>query len=253
LGKTPFELLYGRQPRYFGITASDKIASQDIQAWLNERTLILASVRQHLLRMQQRMKHQADKHRTERSFEVGTEVFLRLQPYLETSVAARANHKLAFKFFGPFCILERVGQVAYHLDLPSSSKVHPVFHVSQLKQCVSSGHQVSPVLPSADMVFQILVQVLQHRVRQRGKRMVPQGLVQWSGSSPEHATWEDLESLQQQFPFAPAWGQAGFQDGRIVSDPPVHHRNTERSRDNIDLENRPRRRKQASSWLTRVT
>jgi hypothetical protein len=139
LGKTPFELLYGRQPRYFGITASDKIASQDIQAWLNERTLILASVRQHLLRMQQRMKHQADKHRTERSFEVGTEVFLRLQPYLETSVAARANHKLAFKFFGPFYILEHVGQVAYRLDLPSSSKVHPIFHVSQLKQCVSSG------------------------------------------------------------------------------------------------------------------
>jgi hypothetical protein len=43
LGKSPFELLYGHQPRYFGITASGQIASADIAAWLRERTLVLAS------------------------------------------------------------------------------------------------------------------------------------------------------------------------------------------------------------------
>jgi hypothetical protein len=43
LGKSPFELLYGHQPRYFGITASDQIATADIEAWLRERTLVLAS------------------------------------------------------------------------------------------------------------------------------------------------------------------------------------------------------------------
>jgi hypothetical protein len=52
LGKSPFELLYGRQPRYFGITATSTIAPSDIQVWLRERELIIASVRQHLLRMQ---------------------------------------------------------------------------------------------------------------------------------------------------------------------------------------------------------
>lgn len=112
LGKSPFELLYGRQPRYFGITASDSIASGDVQEWLRDRALVIASVRHHLLRMQQRMKSQADKHRTERTLTVGTEVFLRLQPYLQSSVAKRANHKLPFKFFGPFKIVERIGQVA---------------------------------------------------------------------------------------------------------------------------------------------
>lgn len=141
LGKSPFELLYGRQPRYFGITASDKIASVDVQEWLQERQLVLDSVRQHLLRMQQRMKFQADKHRTERSFAVGDEVFLRLQPYIQSSVARRANHKLAFKFFGPFRVMERVGAVAYKLDLPPSSRVHPVFHVSQLKPCIETVHR----------------------------------------------------------------------------------------------------------------
>lgn len=68
LGKSPFEVIYGKQPRYFGITASSSIAPGDVQLWLDERKLMIASGQQHLLRMQQRMKHQADKKRSERSF-----------------------------------------------------------------------------------------------------------------------------------------------------------------------------------------
>jgi ribosomal protein L21E len=217
LGKSPFELLYGHQPRYFGITASEQIASADIAAWLRERTLILASAQQHLLRMQQRMKAQADKNRTERSFSVGDKVFLRLQPYIQQSIARRKNHKLSFKFFGPFHILERVGQVAYKLDLPSESKVHPVFHVSHLKPCIHPGTQVSPHLPSPADTYQVPLRVLQSRIRQRGTRTVAQDLVQWSHLPASDATWEDREALQQQFPRAPAWGQAGLQEGGIVN------------------------------------
>lgn len=95
LGKTPFQVIYGRKPRYFGITATDTVASGDIQEWLHERALVLDSVKQHLLRMQQRMKCQADKKRSERVFSVGDRIFLKLQPYLQSSVLRRANHKLA--------------------------------------------------------------------------------------------------------------------------------------------------------------
>jgi hypothetical protein len=130
LGKFPFELLYGRKPRYFGITASDQVASTNIEHCLAERELVMASARQHLLRMQQRMKFQADKNRRERVFAVGDKVFLRLQPYIQSSVVKRANHKLTFKFFGPYKVVERVGEVAYKLELPPSRRVHPVFHVS---------------------------------------------------------------------------------------------------------------------------
>jgi hypothetical protein len=70
------------------------------------------------------MKFQADKGKTERQFEVGDLVFLKLQPYIQSSLAPRANQKMAFKFFGPFKILQRIGQVAYKLDLPATSSVH---------------------------------------------------------------------------------------------------------------------------------
>lgn len=71
VGKSPFEVLYGHAPRYFGISPSDTIEQPDLQQWLEDRELINQSVRQHLLRTQQRMKAYADKKRTERVFFVG--------------------------------------------------------------------------------------------------------------------------------------------------------------------------------------
>jgi hypothetical protein len=94
------------------------------------------------------MKHQADKGRTERTFAVGDSVFLKLQPYIQSSVAPRAHHKLLFKYYGPYQVLERVGIVAYRLALPESSRIHPVIHVSQLKKVVGADVQVQQCLPS---------------------------------------------------------------------------------------------------------
>lgn len=94
---------------------------------------MLAAVRQHLLRAQQRMKSQADKKRSDRSFTVGDMIYLKLQPYVQSSLAPRSNQKLGFKYFGPFKISEKIGSVAYKQDLPPSSTIHPVFHVSLLR------------------------------------------------------------------------------------------------------------------------
>lgn len=74
-------------------------------------------------------------------------VFLKLQPYVQSSLACHSCNKLSFKFFGPFKIIQHVGTVAYKLELPSSASIHNVFHVSQLKLS-SGGQQVSPMLPS---------------------------------------------------------------------------------------------------------
>jgi hypothetical protein len=56
-------------------------------------------VHQRLLRARNRMKQQADKHRSDWEFAVGEFVYLKLQPYIQFSIAPRANHKLQFKYF----------------------------------------------------------------------------------------------------------------------------------------------------------
>ena len=63
LGKIPFEVLYGYPPRHFGIVPTDASTITDLQEWLDERSAMTQAIQQHLLRAQQRMKLQADKHR----------------------------------------------------------------------------------------------------------------------------------------------------------------------------------------------
>jgi hypothetical protein len=91
------------------------------------------------------MKSQADKKRTERHFEVWAMVYLRLQPYMQTSVATQG-----IRYYGPFQVIEKVGKVAYKLALPPYSKIHLVIHVSQLKKAVSNTVLVQDQLPEPD-------------------------------------------------------------------------------------------------------
>ena len=55
------------------------------------------------------------------------------------TVACRINPKVSPRYFGPFQILSRVGEVAYKLKLPESAKVHLVFHVSQVKKSMTAN------------------------------------------------------------------------------------------------------------------
>jgi len=216
LTKSPFEVLYGHEPRHLGIDKIESCAVDDLQEWLSNRKLMTQLMQQQLVRAQQRQKYQAGKNRTERTFAVGDSVFLKLQPYIQQSVMPRANYKLSFRYFGPFTILEKIGAVAYRLQLPRSSSIHPVFHVSLLKRAVGSNHQVSPTLPPNSNQFQIPQAILQRRTIKRGDVLVPQVLIHWSSWPQSMSTWEDEMELQRQFPAAPAWGQAGSREGGDV-------------------------------------
>ncbi|GKB60230.1 hypothetical protein Tco_0916416 [Tanacetum coccineum] len=88
----------------------------------------------------------ADKNRSDISYEVGMKVCLKLQPYRQVTVRQGTHHKFAAKFYESFLIFAKIRKVAYKLQLLENSQIHPVFHVSQLKLCKGTNHQVG-ILP----------------------------------------------------------------------------------------------------------
>ncbi|SPT19920.1 unnamed protein product [Triticum aestivum] len=180
------------------------------------------------------MKTQADKQRSPRTFEVDDSVYLKLQSYIQTSVARRANHKLAFKYYGPYQVNAKINDAAYKLDLPPHSQVHPVFHVSQLRHCLRPGTLSNSTLPHHTDAPVVPVAVLQHRWRKKNGAMVEQVRVRWSDEAAFRDTWEDKAALQARFPAAEAWGQASSQGGGDDSAPnPTHTSQAADERDPI--------------------
>jgi hypothetical protein len=61
-------------------------------------------------------------------------VLIKLRPYPQLTLKEQANRKLQPKFYGPFRVIKAIRDSAYMLELLPDARVHPTFHVSQLKQ-----------------------------------------------------------------------------------------------------------------------
>ena len=141
----------------------------------------------------------ADRGRVERQFEVGDLVYLRLQPYRQPSLKQKGAEKLKPRFYGPYRVIRRIGQVAYELELPQGSKIHNTFHVSCLKKALGQQVTVTDELPPMDDEGHLVLQpeaITDTRERQLQSRMVQEFLVRWKNLPHQDATWESEKILQ---------------------------------------------------------
>lgn len=199
-GFIPFKVVYGRPPltlQYVPKTAK----VQSMEGLLYDRDRVRKILLDNLTKAQNRMKFFADRHRTDRKFEVGDLVLLKLQPYKQTSVRGVMPQKLSTKYYGPYTVIEKIGKLAYRLQLLPSARIHNVFHVSQLKRYEGKTVTVQfdppsfwkkePAKPES---------IVERRIVRKGNKAAAQWLIKWKGEDITEATWEDAQSICEKFP-----------------------------------------------------
>ena len=139
--------MYGRLPPSLIHYEDRDIPNSSLDEQLKERGVVLGVLKEHLQLTQDKIKKYADLRRREVQYQVGELVLLKVRTYRQTSLRKKRNEKLSPKFFRPYKIVERIGSVAYKLELPDDATIHPVFHVSQLKKVVGPHKENKDVIP----------------------------------------------------------------------------------------------------------
>ncbi|CAN6711615.1 unnamed protein product [Malus baccata var. baccata] len=152
----------------------------------------------------QNIQSLADRHATDRTYNVGDFVFLKLSPWRGV-VRFGKRGKLNPRYIGPYEITERVGEVAYRLELPPKlSKVHNVFHISMLRHYVSDPSHVIPPQPleiNPDLTYdEEPVTILDWKDKVLRNKTVSLVKVLWRNHSVEEATWETEDRMREMYP-----------------------------------------------------
>ncbi|XP_016717141.1 uncharacterized protein [Gossypium hirsutum] len=101
---------------------------------IQEMENIVKKIQERLKAVFDRQKSYADLKRRDIEYSVGDKVFLKVSPWKKILRFDRKG-KLSPRYIGLYVIIERIGQVAYHLALPSElQKIHDVFHISMLRR-----------------------------------------------------------------------------------------------------------------------
>eukprot|EP00253_Pinus_taeda_P002215 PITA_02215 len=148
-----------------------------VKIWIQKSQDILQALKDNMATTQNQQKLYVDRGRLERQFEKGAE-------------------KLKPRFYGPYRVIRRIGQVAYELE---GSKIHNVFHVSCLKKALGQKVTVTDELPPMDDEGHLVLQleaIIDTRERPLRSRMVREFLVRWKNLPDEDATWESEKILQ---------------------------------------------------------
>ncbi|GJX10467.1 hypothetical protein Tco_0200326 [Tanacetum coccineum] len=146
-------------------------------------------------------KSYANLKRKPMEFQVGDRVMLKVSPW-KGVIRFGKRGKLNPRYVGPFKVLERVGSVAYKLELPQElSKVHNTFHVSNLKKCYSDeplavlleGLHVDDKLHFVEE----LIDIMDREVKQLKQSRILIVKVRWDSRRGPEFTWEREDQFQK--------------------------------------------------------
>ncbi|KAF8750040.1 hypothetical protein RHS01_09707 [Rhizoctonia solani] len=185
--KTPFELVYGRNPVMnpsnipANIPEADAVADTLAQEWKEAESALRMSKEQ-----------MARDKGTTPEYSVGKKVWLDGK-----NVELRTNsNKLDPKRLGPFKIIKKVSSHAYCLELPETLKIHDVFYVGLISRVHKSPNQPFPERPPPETIEgeeEYEVEQIIDSKQQRGKWFY---LIKWRGYGPEDNSWEPKELLE---------------------------------------------------------
>src|SRR6187399_3688139 len=205
LKMAPFEALYGRRcrtPLNWSETGDSRIFGPEM---LLEAETKVKLIQDRLRAAQSRQKSYYDQKHRQVHFEPNDYVYLRVSPTRGLQ-RFKVKGKLAPRFIGPFKVTARRGKVAYQLELPAElSDVHDVFHVSQLRKCVSNPekqvqHQELDLQP--DLTYrEHPIKILEESERRTRQSVIKFCKVQWSNHTEEEATWEREDHLRTEYPY----------------------------------------------------
>lgn len=91
-----------------------------------------------------------------------------------------------------------MGHVSYRLQLPPTARIHPTFHVSQLKKHVGSAISslVLPPVGSNDAILKEPIKVLERHMVKKRNQAATKVLIEWANTFSKDATWENLKEIQ---------------------------------------------------------
>ncbi|KAD5960350.1 hypothetical protein E3N88_11822 [Mikania micrantha] len=200
----PFEALYGRKcrsPVCWAEIGDSLITGPEL---VHETTEKIVQIRNRMAAARDRQKSYADKRRKPLEFQVGDRVLLKVSPW-KGVIRFGKRGKLSPRYVGPFEILKRIGPVAYQLKLPDElSGVHDVFHVSNLKKCLSDETLIVPLEEiQVDEQLRFIeepAEIMDREVKQLKQSKIPIVKVRWNSRRGPEFTWEREDQMMKKYP-----------------------------------------------------
>ncbi|XP_070010748.1 uncharacterized protein [Nicotiana sylvestris] len=161
-------------------------------------------IKERLKTAQIHQKSYSDVRRRDLEFKEDDWVFLKVSP-MKGIMHFGMKAKLSLRYVGPYRIIQRIGQLAYKLELPPEmSLVHPVFHVSNLKKVVGDPSNIVPVetieVNEEFSYEEIPVAIFDRQVRKLRNKETSSVKVLWQNQKVKEATWEAEEEMKNNYP-----------------------------------------------------